>query len=844
VFAKIFNRHFYPRVARWSVLICLVSVPFLVYGVRGALQGSDTNIRQWLPGGFSETQEYDRFLAQFGSEEMAVVSWPGCTVDDERFERLATALVPYTDAADATAGGAGDAAKPPEHGPTEAGDRRLFKRVLTTRQALDSLQAEPVEATHDEAVRRLSGLLVGPDGKTAAMIVMVNEAGAADRKQAVALLGDLAERAGVSRDDLRMAGPTIESVALDSESKRSRYLLTVLAVLSALLLAWRCLRSPGLIAMVFATAVFSAALNVALVYYLGGTMNVLMGMMPTLTYLLALSGSIHLSNYYREAVAEGPTSEAPLKAVKAAWMPCLLSAFTTAVGLGSMGLSDIGPVRWFGLYSALGVLTALPVLFVVLPSMLQLWPVIERRKTAAQAAVPAAAVHANTVPAATGTRWTASLATWLVLRRRWITVAGFVVMAAGVTGLFKLNMSVKLLNLFSPDARIIQDYAWLEQHLGPMVPIEVVVRFDKNNSLTMLERMQLVDRIERKLDALEKVGGTMSAATFAPNLPTGGGASLTTKRVVLGRKLEQNRDYFRAMHYLHRTDNEELWRISARVEALNSLDYGQFVSDLRREVEPVLDEAEKGKPGSIEAAYTGIVPLVYKAQRTLLEDLGSSFFSSFLLIGAVMAVMLRSVRAGMVSMLPNIFPATVLFGGMGMLGTLCDIGSMMTAGTALGIAVDDTIHYLTCFRRGLAAGMSRTEAIKYAYDHCATAMLQTTIVCGLGFLVFALSSFVPTSRFAWMMAATLLTGVVGDLIWLPALLAGPLGKLFEPKKGAARTISRADLVESVEIEAVGDGIRTPKVERVGDGVVVARGEPVDGEPDRGSVVYESTGATA
>ena len=73
MFSQVFNKHFYSRVAPWAVLAAVVSVPLLVYGVRGALRGGDNDVRQWLPRGFRETQEYDRFLAQFGSEEMAVM---------------------------------------------------------------------------------------------------------------------------------------------------------------------------------------------------------------------------------------------------------------------------------------------------------------------------------------------------------------------------------------------------------------------------------------------------------------------------------------------------------------------------------------------------------------------------------------------------------------------------------------------------------------------------------------------------------------------------------------------------------------------------------------------------
>ena len=770
---SLFPSRFYERTARRTILVALLSLPFLGYGIHGALQNNNNDVRQWLPDGFRETSEYDEFLRQFGSEEMAVVSWPGCTIDDPRLNRFAEELRPMVNVPTAGA---------PSVSPA------FFKRVLTTNDAVQQLTSEPMNVPRDEALKRLGELLIGPDGRTAATIVMVNETGAADRATSLELVRAAAERAGVSRSELRMAGPTVDSVSLQSESQRSRYLLAAVSVILTIGLAWRSLRNVRLAMMVLCTALLCAGINVASVYALGGTMNLLMGMMPTLTYLLGLSGSIHLVNYYREAVREGGVVGAPLRAVQAAWLPCFLSAATTAVGLGSLATSEVIPVRMFGYYSALGVLTTLPVLYLFLPSLLELWPIIERTSP-----VPSPGDAPQNKERAS------RMVDWIIARRAWIVAACSLAIVCGALGVARLNTSVKLLNLFSPQSQIIQDYTWMERHLGPMVPVEIVLRFDKSDESTILERLELVDRIGRRLVAVDKVGGTMSAATFAPALPTRGGATQTTKRTLLTRRLEQHRDYLTSTHYLRPSDLGELWRIRARVEALNSLDYGHFIASLQAEVEPELHEANRLTGGTVSAVYTGIVPLIYKAQRTLLDDLSMSFLSAFLIIGVMMMALMRSVRAGLVSMIPNIFPAIVLFGAMGLSGMLCDIGSMMTAGAAMGIAVDGTIHFLIWFRRSFRPGISRDTAIRGAHAHSATAMIQSTVICGVGLLVFSLSAFVPTSRFAWLMVAMLGVGLIGDLILLPALLAGPLGRFFIPgqnREATATAVYRAGLTEA------------------------------------------------
>jgi predicted RND superfamily exporter protein len=117
-----------------------------------------------------------------------------------------------------------------------------------------------------------------------------------------------------------------------------------------------------------------------------------------------------------------------------------------------------------------------------------------------------------------------------------------------------------------------------------------------------------------------------------------------------------------------------------------------------------------------------------------------------------------------------------VFGALGWFDISIDIGTMLTASIGLGIAVDNTLHFLTWYTRGLREGLARAAAVRSAYQRCSAAMIQTTLICGLGLLVFAFSSYTPASRFAWLIAVLLLSALCGSLILLPALLAGPLGQ--------------------------------------------------------------------
>jgi predicted RND superfamily exporter protein len=162
-----------------------------------------------------------------------------------------------------------------------------------------------------------------------------------------------------------------------------------------------------------------------------------------------------------------------------------------------------------------------------------------------------------------------------------------------------------------------------------------------------------------------------------------------------------------------------------------------------------------------------------------MQDLFVSFLSAFAMIFIIMTILQAGVWTALISMIPNAFPTMVLFGLLGWMLWPLDIGSVMTASVALGIAVDDVLHFLTFYRRGLARGLSREGAVHATLQQCGFAMFLSSLVCGLGPIVFYMSDFLPASRFAWMMLVLLTVAVAGDMILLPALVLGPLGRLFE-----------------------------------------------------------------
>ncbi len=937
---RIMRKTFFGRYSLVILMAFFFAVPLIFQGAHRAVRSNTNKVVDWLPKSFTETIELRWFRKHFTADQFVVVSWPGCTLgddplapdaklDDPRIEKLARELVPDNDATDA------ERAQWPEH-------TKYFKSVTTARRTLDDITSKPSEVPYGEAVKRLEGTLIGPEGQTCVVVMLSDEAiknfrsvvgrrvpdGPLPWQRKVGVLIEAIERSGIDPDTARLGGPPVENVAIDEEGDKTLSRLALLSGALGIGLAWWSLRSIKLTLMVFATALLSAAAGLAFVFWTGQTMDAVMMSMPSMLYVLAISGAVHLVNYYHDAIREHGMEGAAQRALAHGWKPALLCNVTTGIGLASLATADLEPIRKFGIYAASGVALMLIFLFLFLPSALTIWPVPLTRKQRRDehetelAGIADGRAHQDF--------WT-RISSGIIRHHAVVAVACFAFIALVGFGLTRVHTNIDLLKLFDDSVRVRQDYAWLEDNIGRLVPMEVVVeipagkRRSANEDVTVaeaatkssfLERFELVSLIQKTIDeelgpsGRNLVGPSLSPVTFGPSIPEGNDVA---RRNVTNVKLEESEDSLSRSGYLTLDEEteKELWRVSLRAAAFANLDYGAFVKSVRSVIQPVLagqrvrertleqiaanrgdaslagaavclwnpatkdqpsmqqpvdspsyqqhifakatqelldrarlklqgfsnrltslndeqkqavlnqfkkfdcvvaigavSDAEIGSlknagirvvdardelkhpvaathlsnPTEITAIYTGVVPIVYKAQRALLDNLITSSFWSFITITPLIMLVCRSVRGGAVVMLPNILPVLVVFGGMGWLGISVDIGSMMAASIALGVAVDDTIHYLTWYRAALDQFGDRHRAIIHAYRRCAPPTLQAALISGLGLSVFAFSTFTPTQKMGWMMMTILIAGVVAELVMMPAILAGPMGTVFKPRQ--------------------------------------------------------------
>lgn len=735
------------RTACVVVLLALLLTPFVAWGVRAAIRSNANDVRDWLPAHYPETEQYRWFRRHFGNEDFVVVSWPGGELDDPRLDQFVARLREQSAARLA------------------AGEPALIERVTTGPELVAQLTAEPINLDRDEAITRLRGTLVGPDGKQSAAVVTLAEAARLRLRSTLHEIKSLAISLGLPEPAVHLGGPPVVNAAIDQSSTQSLVRLAGLAAVIGLVVAWGCFRTLRLTVIVFLVATLSAAASLAVVPVFGVPMNAILVTMVPLVYVAAMSGAIHLTNYYLDEIHAGRASQAVGGALRHAALPLGLATGTTAVGLLSLEYSDLLPIRLFGLFSALGIALGLALQFVLLPALLVLWPAGRGVATDFQSAeVPPLPPLLE--------RW----ARRVIRNQAAISSLLLVALAIGAWGLTRMETSIQIMRLFSPDTQIIASYGWLEEKLGPLVPMEVVLTFPQEDERTLAERLQLVRQVQTEIGSLAEVGGSLSAATFAPNLEVVRGKSL--RSIVIRKRQEKARPKLLQSGYLAHENGAEHWRISVRVNAVSDLDYGAFKRQLESKVDPLLQTYNQEGGGRLAAIYTGAVPIIYKARRSLLDGLILGFGTDVALIFVAIVCATRSLASGVLLLLASVFPMTLIFGLMGLTGIVVDIGSVMTPCVALGVTVDDVIHFVLWYRRGVQRGLSNTDSVLLAYQGCGRAMVQSWGVIGLGLAAFTLSTFIPTFRFGALMIALLTAGLVGNLVFLPALLSGPLGRLI------------------------------------------------------------------
>jgi predicted RND superfamily exporter protein len=499
------------------------------------------------------------------------------------------------------------------------------------------------------------------------------------------------------------------------------------------------------------------------------SLNLVTNVLPILLLIIGVSSSVQIVSSYAEdaTAAAGDLRTAVIATITRMTPACLLAALTTAVGFASLATAHSVLLRSFGWQAAIGVGYQYVCTLIFLGAVLRFF------------APPQTGWHAATDRGLT-TR-TVTAAGYAVARHPWLTLLGAaaVVAGAGCVGSRVQINSFSDVETFSEDHPAVQALRLVERKLGGIMPLEISLQADQPGQFFEPEVFHKVLAVEKS--ARER-HGVLSAQSYADlyrevlaHWP-GRRVSESDEELVPSGATGMNRlvrtDHFmqrfaEAFHYYSflSADGTRA-RIRLRLKEIGSIKTLALLEDLERQLADVFPAS-----GPIHARLTGEACVEARALTTLIHDLFYSLLTASLVIFGLIGVEFRSLRAGLVAALPNLTPLVVTLGYMGLRGYEMNVANVIVFTICLGLADDNTIHFLYRFREELESDGNVAAAIHRAFQGTGRAIVATSLMLGAGMLVLLMSNFVPTRRFGELTCVTIIGNLLGVLLLLPACLS-------------------------------------------------------------------------
>jgi predicted RND superfamily exporter protein len=490
-------------------------------------------------------------------------------------------------------------------------------------------------------------------------------------------------------------------------------------------------------------------------------------MLTAIVTVVGIATVVHIIVRFREARLSGL---APREALGRAGVllaaPIFWACSTDAVGFASLLVSDVGPVRDFGVMMAIGSLTVLVSVALLVPGLVLLGRFDSDPKRA----------------------WGEGLLdlqlAWLVrwIQRRSKTIGAAALLVAGVAsaGIYRLEVESDFTRNFRRDSPIVRSYQFVEEHLGGAGVWDVLLPAPERLNWKYLKRVKKLE--QRLLDEANVLDGShpgiSKTLSLAGAVIDGGPVRLEAVRPTFIRNamvqaglagMEAKMPAF--YHALHGEDPRQQGRYYMRIMLrCPERQPAHLKRMLIERVERICREEFAADDTTQGAEVTGFFVLLNSLIDSMLRDQWLAFAVATLGIGLMMVVALRSPIYAVVALVPNVVPIFVVLGLLGWLGLKMNMGAAMIAAVSMGLSVDSSIHYITAFRRALGENKSLHESLDAVHQTVGRAMVFSTLALIVGFSVLCTSQFVPTIYFGALVGMSMLGGLIGNLVVLPLLL--------------------------------------------------------------------------
>ena len=509
---------------------------------------------------------------------------------------------------------------------------------------------------------------------------------------------------------------------------------------------------------------------------MGWKVTVISSNFIALMLILTMAMNIHMSTRYlqlKTTLENKPKNELIYLATSKMFWPISYTVLTTICAFLSLIFSEIKPIIDFGWMMTFGLITSFIVTFTLLPSLLNLM-----------------ASEKIDVQEKSFTNFTGFLANCSITKKKLIYIISILLIILSIFGISKLKVENSFINYFSKDTEIYRGMKLIDEKLGGTTPLDIILKFDTkiNNEVSekndefddweedentsddskywftkdKIDRIKNVHSYLENLDHIGKVLSFYSIIEIATKLNNNNELG-TLEMGVLYTKLPENIKREIVDPYISVTNNEA--RISLRIkDSSKDLRRNELIKKINYDLHNKLNLKEESyKLGGVLILFNNLLQSLFKSQILTLGLVMLGIFIMFL-------ILFRNVKISLIGVIPNFIAAFSILGLIGLLNIPLDMMTITIAAITIGIAVDNSIHYIYRFIEEFKYKQNYNEVIKICHSSVGVAILNTSITIVFGFSILVLSNFIPTIYFGIFTGIAMLLAMLLVLSLLPALI--------------------------------------------------------------------------
>ena len=597
----------------------------------------------------------------------------------------------------------------------------------------------------------------------------------------------------VNSDDFKVhiAGmPTLNSDLTEASTSNMQRLFSAALVLMIFILFY-LFRHPLAVIAPIIVVMISALNTFGFMALMGIPMTILSMILPAFIVCVGLGDSVHLISIFRDTLPLKDThNKALIHAVGSTAKPIIYTSLTTMIGLLSFRFASLEGIQQMGTSGAIGVLGACMHSLIFLPACLSFVKTsnlnartdnIASAKSKTKDRLDLFLAWCNRcsgVDHDTGE----GEASVLAKKRKTRTLLfglGLVIALLIATSFLKLYHNP--MSWFKSNHPLSVSFDVMDHKMGGSADIHLLIDGSDERGIKDVDLLKSLEKLDHHMQTFQhpKYGKIVGPVLSPLNIVKG------THKALHGGKKEAYRlpDTHRAVadqfFLFENAGPDQLKRL-----ATNDLKRGRVSYRLKwieaNGYQPVADHLEKGIaqfiPKYAKVQATGTAYSLLSTIGRLIIDLITSFGFAFVVITILLIMQLQSIKLGLIAMIPNLTPILFIMGFMAIVGIPVDMVNLLIASVAIGIAVDDTIHFLHHFRVHFDQYGNVEQAIANSFTHAGRAMVSTTAILGIGFFAFSFATIASVQRFGVLIALTAVVAMLVDLIFTPALLRAFYGR--------------------------------------------------------------------